>query len=241
MADMADVAGLAELQDIESAKLAEYADWIAAHADTHLPFVAEVDGEVVGAAWLLIAERVPRNGSLDRRYGDVQSVMVREEYRNRGIGAALMAAILAEARARYLAHVTVHSGRHAVGFYLRNGFSHHRQLLRLSADPHSLAEFGPHRDRLRRSSDSASHIWWRATSPETLSAADFDGRPLRHLLAAPVWHDRHAVGADIPRSGCGKMAYGAARASPPVAGGGRARPDCVPQLFARARGVPSGA
>jgi GNAT superfamily N-acetyltransferase len=111
MADTADVAGLAELQDIESAKLAEYADWIA------------------GAAWLLIAERVPRNGSLDRRYGDVQSVMVREEYRNRGIGAALMAAILAEARARYLAHVTVHSGRHAVGFYLRNGFSHHRQLL----------------------------------------------------------------------------------------------------------------
>jgi hypothetical protein len=26
-------------------------------------------------------------------------------------------------------HVTVHSGRRAVDLYLRNGFSHHRQLL----------------------------------------------------------------------------------------------------------------
>jgi GNAT superfamily N-acetyltransferase len=55
--------------------------------------------------------------------------MVRAEYRNRGIGAALMAAILAEARTRDLLHLTVHSGRRAVEFYLSNGFSHHRQLL----------------------------------------------------------------------------------------------------------------
>jgi GNAT superfamily N-acetyltransferase len=55
--------------------------------------------------------------------------MVREECRNQGIGGALMAAILAEARMRGLLHVTVHSGRRAVDFYLRNGFSHHRQLL----------------------------------------------------------------------------------------------------------------
>lgn len=129
MAGPADVAALAELQDIEAGKLAAYADWVAAHAETHLPFVAEVDGHVAGAAWLLVAERVPRNDSLDRRYGDVQSVMVREEHRNQGIGAALMAAILAEARARGLSHVTVHSGRRAVDFYLRNGFSRHRQLL----------------------------------------------------------------------------------------------------------------
>lgn len=126
---MADVAALAELRDIEPDKLEAYADWVAAHAETHLPFVAEVDGYVVGSAWLLVAERVPGNGSLDRRYGDVQSVMVRQEHRSRGVGAALMAAILAEARTRDLVHVTVHSGRRAVDFYLRNGFGHHRQLL----------------------------------------------------------------------------------------------------------------
>ena len=125
----ADVAALAELRGIDGDKLVAYADWVAAHADTHLPFVAEIDGYVVGAAWLLVAERVPGNESLDRRYGDIQSVMVREEYRNRGIGGALMAEILTEARKRELLHVTVHSGRRAVDFYRRNGFSHHRQLL----------------------------------------------------------------------------------------------------------------
>ena len=126
---MADVAVLAELRGIDGDRLRAYADWVAAHADTHLPFVAEMDGHVVGAAWLLVAQRVPSNESLDRWYGDIQSVEVREEYRNRGIGGALMGAILTEARTRGLLHVTVHSGRRAVDFYLRNGFSHHRQIL----------------------------------------------------------------------------------------------------------------
>jgi GNAT superfamily N-acetyltransferase len=129
MAGGADVAALAELRDIEPDLVPAFTSWVAAHADTHLPFVAEIGGSVVGSAWLLVAERVPGNGTLDRRYGDVQSVMVRAEYRNRGVGAALMAAILAEARERGLLHVTVHSGRRAVDFYLRTGFSHHRQLL----------------------------------------------------------------------------------------------------------------
>ncbi|GAB1691783.1 GNAT family N-acetyltransferase [Krasilnikovia sp. M28-CT-15] len=125
----ADVSALADLRDIGPDAIEAFAGWMADHAETHLPFVAEVDGYVVGCAWLLVAERVPGNGSLDRRYGDIQSVMVREAYRARGVGAALMAAILAEARTRGLVHVTVHSGRRAVDFYLRTGFSHHRQLL----------------------------------------------------------------------------------------------------------------
>jgi GNAT superfamily N-acetyltransferase len=128
-ASVADVAALAALRGIESDNLPAYTDWIAANAETHLPFVAEIDGSVVGVAWLLVAERVPGNGSLDRRYGDIQAVEVREEYRNRGIGGALIAAILAEAGTRNLLHVTVHSGRRAVDFYQRAGFCHHRQLL----------------------------------------------------------------------------------------------------------------
>lgn len=129
MAGVADAAVLAELRGIEPGRLAEFTDWVAAHAETHLPFVADIDGYVIGGAWLLVAERVPGDESMNRRYGDVQSVMVREEYRGRGAGAALMAAILAEARSRGLLHVTVHSGRRAVEFYLRNGFVQHRQLL----------------------------------------------------------------------------------------------------------------
>ncbi|UWZ59650.1 GNAT family N-acetyltransferase [Dactylosporangium aurantiacum] len=126
---MADAAALAQLRDIDADELAAFTGWIAAHAETHLPFVAELDGQVVGAAWLLVAERVPGHGAPQRWHGDIQSVMVRQEHRGRGIGGALMRAILAEARARGLLHVTVHSGRRAVDFYLRNGFRQHRQLL----------------------------------------------------------------------------------------------------------------
>ena len=128
-AGVADVATLAEFQDVEPPDLAAFAGWMTAHAGSHLPFVADDGGQVVGAAWLLVAERVPRGGALDRRFGDIQSVLVREEHRDRGVGSALLAAVLAEARVLGLAHVTVHSGRRAVGFYLRNGFTHHRQLL----------------------------------------------------------------------------------------------------------------
>ncbi|WP_433791235.1 GNAT family N-acetyltransferase [Actinoplanes sp. CA-252034] len=129
MAGPADVTALAELRGIEEGDFPAYAEWLIAHAETHLPFVAEVDGRVVGCAFLFVAERVPGGGSMSRRYGDVQSVMVREEHRGRGVGAAMMAAILAEARTRGLLHVTVHSGRRAVDFYLRNGFVNHRQML----------------------------------------------------------------------------------------------------------------
>jgi GNAT superfamily N-acetyltransferase len=134
-AGVADVAVLAELREIGGDMLEAFTAWMTAHVETHLPFVAEVDGKVVGSAWLHVAERVPGNGSPDRWYGDVQSVMVREEHRNRGIGGALMAAILAEARTRGLLHVTVHSGRRAVDFYGRNGFTHHRQLLLWEPQP----------------------------------------------------------------------------------------------------------
>jgi GNAT superfamily N-acetyltransferase len=129
IATMADVAALAALRDIGADQLPAFSGWVAAHTETHLPFVAELDGQVIGAAWLLIAERVPGNASPERHYGDIQSVMVREEHRGRGVGAALTAAILTEARTRGLEHVTVHSGRRAVDFYRRNGFTPHRQLL----------------------------------------------------------------------------------------------------------------
>lgn len=134
-AGAADMAVLAELRGIGADELPAYAAWVSAHAGTHLPFVAEVGGDVVGSAWLFVAERVPGGGAPDRWFGDVQSVMIREEYRNQGIGAALMEAILAEARRRGLLHVTVHSGRRAVDFYLRNGFVHHRQILLWEPDP----------------------------------------------------------------------------------------------------------
>jgi GNAT superfamily N-acetyltransferase len=106
-----------------------FTSWMAAHASTHLPFVA-VDGvDVIGVAWLALTERVPSPERRQRRCGDVQSVHVRPDRRDRGVGAALIAAVLAAARELGLEHVTVHSSARAVRLYERAGFEHDPQWL----------------------------------------------------------------------------------------------------------------
>ena len=96
--------------------------WMDAHVSTHRPFVAEVDGRVAGMAWLVVLDRVPSLERRHRRSGDVQSVYVLPELRGRGVGAALLDAVLADARTLGLEHVTVHSSDRAVSLYRRAGF-----------------------------------------------------------------------------------------------------------------------
>lgn len=112
--------------------LAEFAatmgDWMRGHPE-HRAFLAEVAGEVVGMAWLAVLDRVPTANKYARRGGDVQSVFVAPELRDRGIGARLMAAVLDEARRLGLEHVTVHSSPRAVPFYERNGWDHDPEWL----------------------------------------------------------------------------------------------------------------
>jgi len=59
----------------------------------------------------------------------VQSVYVVPELRNRGLGGALIARVLTEARDRRLERVTVHSADRAVPLYLRSGFADGRNWL----------------------------------------------------------------------------------------------------------------
>jgi GNAT superfamily N-acetyltransferase len=112
--------------------------WMMDHLSTHLPFLAEVDGRVAGMAWLMLAARVPSPARTDRRTGDVQSVFVVPELRNSGVGAALLDAVLAEARNRGLEHVTVHSSDRAVPFYLRAGFQDGQSWLQRKSDQSDL-------------------------------------------------------------------------------------------------------
>ena len=45
------------------------------------------------------------------------------EWRSRGVGAALLGALIALARERSMPRVTLHAQTHAAGFYRRFGFS----------------------------------------------------------------------------------------------------------------------
>lgn len=107
-----------------------FSAWVTDHLSSHLPFLAEMDGDAVGMAWLLVADRVPSPERRLRRSGDVQSVYVVPELRDSGIGAALLEVVLAEALRLDLEHVTVHSSERAVPFYQRVGFQHDQRWLR---------------------------------------------------------------------------------------------------------------
>ena len=70
----------------------------------------DAQGHVIGTA------RLAPDGKLGR-------MAVLREWRGRGVGAALLDALLGRARERSLARVTLHAQTHAAGFYRRFGFS----------------------------------------------------------------------------------------------------------------------
>ena len=55
--------------------------------------------------------------------GRIGRMAVLREWRRRGVGAALMEALLQKAREQSLSRVTLHAQTHAAGFYRRFGFS----------------------------------------------------------------------------------------------------------------------
>lgn len=99
-----------------------FTGWVIDHLNSHVPYVVEVDGRLAGMAWLHLGERIPSPVRMDRRTGDLQSVYVVPDLRNRGIGAQLLAAIVQDARNRELTRLTVHAAERAIPFYRRWGF-----------------------------------------------------------------------------------------------------------------------
>jgi len=108
-----------------------FAEWWAAHAETHVAFVGEVGGHAVGMAWLGIITRVPGPERFRRLSGIVQSVYVRPEARGHGLGGALVDAVVAYARQRGLDYLAVHPSELSYPVYERAGFALTRSVLEL--------------------------------------------------------------------------------------------------------------
>jgi GNAT superfamily N-acetyltransferase len=66
--------------------------------------------------------RMPRPGRADSRWGYVSNMFVREEHRNRGIGRALLHAIIEAAETRDYARLVLSPSERALPFYRRAGF-----------------------------------------------------------------------------------------------------------------------
>ena len=93
-------------------------------------WIAEVDGDVVGMASVVVMSRMPRPGVPTRAWGYVHNMFVAPAHRDGGIGAALLGAVIEACRADGFEHLTLHPRDRAVAFYERLGFRAVDDLLR---------------------------------------------------------------------------------------------------------------
>lgn len=125
----ADVAGLARLratwtgQDQEPEFERRFGEWFEQERNNRTVFVAEqADGELVGMMSLALFERMPRPGRPDSRWGYLSNAFVLAEHRDHGIGAVLLDAVTAHARAVGCVRVVLAPSERAIPFYERGGF-----------------------------------------------------------------------------------------------------------------------
>lgn len=105
------------------------AEWMASRPDTVMTAVAEWESELVGMAWLVLFERVPNIDQRARMTEDIQSVFVLPGQRRRGIGRALVDALLSAADRMGVPRVTVSANQAAMNLYLDAGFNPRNHLL----------------------------------------------------------------------------------------------------------------
>jgi GNAT superfamily N-acetyltransferase len=98
------------------------AAWLAAEGERRTTWLAVLGDAPVGVATMLEYRRMPQPGRPDSRWGYVGNMFVREEVRNRGVGSALLAAVVAAADQRGYARLVLSPSARSVPFYRRAGF-----------------------------------------------------------------------------------------------------------------------
>lgn len=116
---------------------ARFQDWLDREGDRRLCWLAEVDGEPAGMVNLAVFTRMPRPGKPDSSWGYLGNAYVRPGHRDRGVGSALVAALLAYARAQGLVRVVLSPSARSVPFYERAGFHRADELMLISLSPPS--------------------------------------------------------------------------------------------------------
>jgi GNAT superfamily N-acetyltransferase len=128
LAEASDVAALAMLRSAWSGVADDphferhMAEWFVSEADRRTTWLAELDGSTAGMASLFEYRRMPRPRSPDSCWGYVGNLFVREGFRNRGIGSALLAAVVTAADARGYARLVVSPSTGGLGLFRRAGF-----------------------------------------------------------------------------------------------------------------------
>ena len=107
--------------------------WMSERGESVVCLVAELEGSLIGMAWLIIFERVPNIRDVRRRTGDIQSVFVRPDFRGAGVGRQLISGLVGVADEMGIPRVTVSANSRAASLYESQGFVTTPTLLERSA------------------------------------------------------------------------------------------------------------
>ncbi len=110
---------------------ARFADWWESEAGRRLTWLAWADGDPVGMMNLAVFERMPRPGRPPSRWGYLGNAFVLASHRSQGIGTALLAALLAYARAEGFVRIVLSPSERSIPLYERAGFGPATSLLLL--------------------------------------------------------------------------------------------------------------
>ena len=98
------------------------ADWLEAEGERRTTWLALLDGEPVGMTSVFEYRRMPRPGRRPSRWGYLSNMFVLEPFRNRGVGTALLDAVIAAASERGYARLVLSPSERSIPFYRRAGF-----------------------------------------------------------------------------------------------------------------------
>ncbi len=129
MADVGDIGAIASLRSLWRDGAGDDPDferrmaaWLAVEGDRRTIWLATLGDSPVGMASVFEYRRMPRPGHPDSRWGYVGNMFVREDFRNRGIGSALLTTIITAADERCYARLLLSPSARALPFFRRAGF-----------------------------------------------------------------------------------------------------------------------
>jgi ribosomal protein S18 acetylase RimI-like enzyme len=83
-----------------------------------LSFVAKDNGEIIGTVL----------GSFDGRRGYIQKLVVRKDYRKKGVGRMLLTKVIGELRSQGALYIPINAEVELTEFYEKNGFQKTKQV-----------------------------------------------------------------------------------------------------------------
>ncbi len=125
--DASEVAALRALWMTGQAADAEFrqrvASWLLAERERRTVWLAKVEDETVGMVSVVEYRRMPKPGLPDSAWGYIGQMFVRDQWRNAGIGSALLAELIATAEDRRYARLVVSPSTQSLSFWRRAGFA----------------------------------------------------------------------------------------------------------------------